>query len=183
MKRYIEAFDYAGDIAKALPKGGILLTTKRSDTVNVMTIGWGTIGIEWGLPIFTVFVRKGRFTRELLDESGEFTVNAPYNTTDKRASATIAAYCGSHTGRSVNKADALRLTLVPSDLVSPPGIKEFPLTLECKVIYKQLQDKSAILPELCDKFYPDHIDDPTCKANKESHIAYYGQILRAYIIE
>ncbi len=183
MKRYIDAFDYAADITKALPKGGILITTKRGGAVNVMTIGWGTIGIEWTLPIFTVFVREGRFTREMLDDSGEFTINAPYGTTDAKRLAAITAYCGSQTGRTVDKAGDLKLTLVPSDLISPPGIKELPLTLECKVIYKQLQDRAAVLPELCEKFYPSHIDNPVSRANKDAHIAYYGQILRAYIIE
>jgi len=40
-----------------------------------MTISWGTLGIEWNKPIFTAFIREGRFTKELLDESGEFTIN------------------------------------------------------------------------------------------------------------
>ena len=42
MKRQVNPFDYAGDICKALP-GGILLTTKRGEEVNSMTIGWGCI--------------------------------------------------------------------------------------------------------------------------------------------
>ena len=46
MKKLIDAFDYAGDICKAMKKG-ILLTTKVNDEVNTMTIGWGTMGIEW----------------------------------------------------------------------------------------------------------------------------------------
>ena len=45
MKRIVNAFDYAGHICKAMGKG-ILLTTKRADQVNTMTIGWGTMGIE-----------------------------------------------------------------------------------------------------------------------------------------
>ena len=65
-KKEINVFDYAGEILKALPKG-ILLTSEAEDCVNAMTIGWGTLGIEWGVPIFAAYVREGRFTRELLD--------------------------------------------------------------------------------------------------------------------
>ena len=46
MKKFVDPFEYAGVICKATKKG-ILLTTKAGEKVNTMTIGWGTIGIEW----------------------------------------------------------------------------------------------------------------------------------------
>ena len=55
MKKEINLWDYAGDIMKELQKG-VLLTTKSGERVNTMTIAWGTLGIEWARPIFTVFV-------------------------------------------------------------------------------------------------------------------------------
>ena len=67
MKRKVNAFDHVKDILTALPNGGVLLTSRGMGRVNTMTIGWGTIGIEWGLPVFVAYVREGRFTRELLD--------------------------------------------------------------------------------------------------------------------
>jgi len=48
MKKEIKEFDYAGDILKLL-KTGALLTTKAGEKINSMTIGWGTLGIVWGL--------------------------------------------------------------------------------------------------------------------------------------
>ena len=72
MKKQIEVFDYANDILKAV-KTGVLLTTKADDKVNTMTISWGTLGIEWGKTIFTVFVRENRFTKSQLDKNPEFT--------------------------------------------------------------------------------------------------------------
>ena len=65
-KQEIQVFDYANEITNALSKG-VLLTTKYQDQVNSMTIGWGTLGVVWGEPMFIAFVRTGRFTRELLD--------------------------------------------------------------------------------------------------------------------
>ena len=46
MKQQIAVFDYAQHILQAL-KTGVLLTVKAGETVNTMTIGWGTLGIEW----------------------------------------------------------------------------------------------------------------------------------------
>ena len=77
MKREINVWDYAGKIMENIGNGA-LLTTKSGDCVNTMTIGWGTIGVEWKKPIFTVFVRESRYTKKLLEENPEFTVNIPY---------------------------------------------------------------------------------------------------------
>ena len=77
MKNEIEVFDYANEILKAVNTGA-LLTTKADGKVNTMTIAWGTLGIEWSKPIFTVFVRENRFTRYMLGKNPEFTINIPY---------------------------------------------------------------------------------------------------------
>jgi flavin reductase (DIM6/NTAB) family NADH-FMN oxidoreductase RutF len=178
MKQEIEVFDYAKEIVSAIPHG-VLLTTKNGSKVNAMTIGWGTLGVEWGLPIFVAFVREGRFTREQLDASMEFTVNIPYGAADKK----ILGYCGSKTGRNTDKIKDLNLTLIESDLVKAPGIRELPLTLECKVLYKQLQDREAIPESIRASMYPEHVDSSNPMANRDYHIAYYGQIVKAYIIQ
>lgn len=82
MKQEINVFEYAKEITSAIPKG-ILITTKV-DKVNSMTIGWGSLGIEWGLPIFTTYVRTGRFTAEQLIKNPEFTVNIPFGDFNKK---------------------------------------------------------------------------------------------------
>ena len=76
MKKEIEVFDYANEIMKSI-KTGVLITTKAGDKVNSMTISWGTLGIEWGKMIFTVFVRENRFTKHQLEKNHEFTINLP----------------------------------------------------------------------------------------------------------
>jgi len=178
MKKEIEVFDYAKEITSAIGKG-ILLTTKSGEKVNTMAIGWGTLGVEWGLPIFTVFVREGRYTRRMLDESMEFTVNIPFGETDRK----IIGYCGTKSGRDTDKIRDLGLTLVESELVKAPGIRELPLTLECKVIYRQLQDRNAIPEFIRERNYPEGQDSSNPGANRDYHIAYYGQIMKAYIIQ
>lgn len=178
MKRQINPFDYAGDICKALPRG-ILLTTKRGEEVNSMTIGWGTMGVDWSLPMFIVYVRESRYTKQLLEENGEFTINVPMGDIDKN----ILSICGTKSGRDMNKIQELGLHLEEPMSISVPGIKELPLTLECKVFYKQQQDLSAIPQKILDRFYPVEDDTLHPGSDRDYHICYYGQILKAYIIE
>lgn len=178
-KKEINVLDYAKEILEGVNKG-VLLTTKADGRVNTMTISWGTLGIDWQKVIFTTFVRKGRFTRGQLDKNPEFVISVPYGTYDKK----ILGFCGSHSGRDIDKIDTLHLTLVDSDKVSVPAIKELRLTLECKVVYKQLQDLDALnRPDLRAAFYPQDKPSTFCGSNQDAHIAYSGEVVRAYIIE
>ena len=170
MKNIVNVFDYAGHICKAMSPG-VLLTAKAGDKVNTMTIGWGSIGVEWGKPIFTAYVRPSRYTHEMIEATGEFTVNVPMGNVKS-----ILGFCGTKSGREVDKVAELGLTLEEPMNISVPGIRELPLTLECKVIYKQDQVLSALREDLCDRYY-DKND------SNDFHTAYYAEIVSAYLIE
>lgn len=173
MKKEINLWEYAGQILEGVDKGA-LLTTKVGEEVNTMTIGWGHLGIEWSKPIFVAYVRQSRHTKGLLDQSGEFTVNIPVGALDKK----ILGLCGTKSGRDMDKIKELGLTLVPGETVSAPAIAELPLTLECKVIYQQDQDLSALEPAYRERSYP----AGTVEENN-FHTAYYGRITAAYVLE
>ena len=66
------------------------------------------------------------------------------------------------------------LTLVEPEVISVPAIKEFPLTLECRVLYREEQDDSRLPEDIRRQFY---------SIETEDHIAYYGEIVAAYMIE
>lgn len=172
MKKIVDPFDYAGEFATHMGRG-ILLTTKGNDLVNTMTIGWGTIGIEWGRPMFVAYVRESRYTRQLLDENPEFTVNCPVGEVDGR----ILGFCGTKSGRDMDKIKELGLHLEDPENISVPGIRELPLTLECKVAYRNPQPTSNIPQEILDRYYPEK------DGTRDFHYAYYGEIVSAYIIE
>ena len=172
MKKMIDPFDYAGEFAKHMGKG-ILLTTKGKSGVNTMTIGWGTIGIEWGRPMFVAYVRESRYTRQLLDENPEFTVNCPIGEFDGK----ILGFCGTKSGREFDKIKEMDLHLEEPEKISVPGIKEFPLTLECKVVYRNPQPTDSIPQAILDRYYPEK------NGVRDFHYAYYGEIVSAYIIE
>lgn len=177
MKQKIDLWENAGVICSAMKKG-ILLTTSCNGKVNTMTIGWGFLGIEWGKPIFVALVRESRHTREMLDESGEFTVNVPYGEVDP----TILGFCGRNSGTNVDKIEAMGLTLEEPNIISVPGIRQLPLTLECKVLYRQPQDLSQIPKDLLETYYPQDVDGSAPGKNRDHHIAYYAEIVDAYLI-
>ena len=122
MKKKIDVYEHMGEILKGV-KSGVLVTGKADDRVNSMTISWGMVGIEWAKPVFVTFIRESRFTRSLIEKNGEFTVNIPVDDSAKK----ILTFCGSKSGRDVDKAKELGLTYEEPETISVPGIKELPL--------------------------------------------------------
>lgn len=174
MKRSIDVIEHAGEIMKKV-NDAVLLTTKKDGQVNTMTISWGGMAIEWGKPLFITYVRESRFTKEFLDATGEFTVNLPMGEFDKK----IIAVCGAKSGRDMDKVAELGLTLEDPEEVHVPGIRELPLTLECRVLFKQEQDLANLNAADAEKWYP--VDETLGGPNK--HTAYYAEIVAAYVIE
>ncbi len=175
MIRHVNAADYASDIMKALP-AGVLLTTKAGDRVNTMTIGWGTIGVNWGRPVFVAYVRGSRATTGFLQKNPAFTVNIPLDGGAKK----ILGFCGSHSARDTDKIAEAGLTPVPSPHIDVPGLAELPLTLECRVLYQQTQVPAALPEDIRARFYP---QDAPAGVDHDAHAAYYAEIVGAYIAE
>jgi len=63
-----------------------------------------------------------------LHETGEFVVNLP-----KREILWAVDYCGSVSGREVDKFKATGLTAVPAKHVKAPLVEECPVNIECRV--------------------------------------------------
>lgn len=176
MKEAINWKDYAPQIFEALSHGGILLTTQVGDKVNPMTIGWGTLGVDWHWPLFQAYVRESRYTKGMLDQAQAFTINVPLEKSARVRE--ILAFCGSKSGQDLDKVQELGLSLEPGETVAVPAIKELPLTLECKVVYQVRQSGEEIPQEIMDTFYPDYKKNPL-----DLHTVYYGQITAAYILK
>lgn len=175
MKERVNVSEYAGLITSALPKG-ILLNT-NGDKYNSMVIGWGHLGTLWSLPTFHVYVRKGRYTREQLDKTGEFTISIPLGNTDPN----INRICGAQSGYNIDKVKEAGLTLTDPEVTHTPGILEYPLTIECKVLYSQELDLTKIPQDLFDRYYPQDVPGTSTGSNRDTHLMYVGQIVAAYI--
>ena len=178
IRRKITLSEAAAFAAEALPKG-VLLTSQAGDKVNSMVIGWGTVGVNWNRPVFAAYVRTGRFTRELLDQNPEFTVNISVGEPDKQA----IAICGSKSGRQMDKLAACGLHTVPGESVSVPAIREFPITLECKILYRQVQEPGLLPDALAERFYPQEKESSFAGSNRDPHVTYFGEIVNAYVLE
>jgi len=121
--------DYLKETLQAMSNTGLLLTSAdKKGKMNVMTIGWGTVGIIWGMPMFLVLVRPSRFTYGLIEETGEFTVNVP-----PRRLSEITFFCGSVSGRDHDKFKEKGLTPIAGENVISPIIEECVVHYECKV--------------------------------------------------
>ena len=59
-----------------LADGGVFLNV-GGETPNTMTIGWASVGYLWKKPVFIALVRRQRYTYNLLERAGEFTVSVP----------------------------------------------------------------------------------------------------------
>ncbi|MGI6755769.1 MAG: flavin reductase family protein [Atopobiaceae bacterium] len=183
-QRPVDFLDYSAQILRAIPQG-VLLTTQAQDELNTMTIGWGTMGTNWSRPVFEAYVRTGRYTAQMLEKHAEFTVNIPLDETKEQRKRTrkIMGICGTHHGNEVNKFEMAQLTPVTSTHVDVPGIAELPLTLECTVIYCQVEDSALYIPEIKRDFYPEDKDSSEYGSNKDPHLMVFGEIVGSYVIE
>lgn len=168
-RRKIDALEYSEALTKLLPEG-IFLTTKDGEKINTMMIGWGNIGRIWERPVFIVFVRNSRYTCEMLGKNPEFTINIPVN----GFTSEQLEVCGILSGRDMDKISKAGLTPVESERVSVPAIREFPMTLECRVVCRQDMNSSALPEEIRKPFYTEETSE---------HVCFFGEILSAYVIE
>ena len=176
MKEKIDITDYANLITKAVTKG-ILLNT-NGEKFNSMVIGWGHIGTLWSRPTFHVYVRQGRYTKAQLDKTGEFTISVPLEKPD----AVINKICGWQSGHNIDKVKEAGLILEDAETISTPGVRQYPLTIECRVLYSQDQDLAKIPKDIRERMYPQDVEGTYPMANRDCHTMYVGEIVDAYII-
>jgi len=155
--------DCLAETVAALAEPGCLLVSQGSDgKPNAMTIGWGTVGVIWGRPMFVVLVRHSRYTWRLLEEHGEFTVNVPPpSLTD------AAVVCGTKSGRDTDKFAATGLTPVAGKHVAVPIIDQCVVHYECRTVHRNNVDPTHLAGVVMDEFY----------GAGDFHTIYFGQII------
>ncbi|EYE89382.1 flavin reductase [Fervidicella metallireducens AeB] len=166
MYREIKFSEMSKELLEQLQKGAFL-TVKDGDKVNTMTIAWGSLGFMWYKPIFTAMVRYSRYTYELIEKAGEFTVSFPLNGQLKEE----LGFCGTKSGRDLDKIKECDLKIKAGDVVNTPVLDQCDLHLECKIVYKQPMDEKNVCQEIKDKAYP----------QGNYHVLYFGEIVKAYI--
>ncbi len=146
---------------------GAFLTTQAEGKLNTMTIGWASIGHIWQKPVLTVLVRPSRYTYDLIEKSGEFTVSVPYEDMKMQL-----GFCGVKSGRKTDKFAALELKTFESKTIKTPVLNIKGMHYECKVLYK-----TALLPAALDPLV-----NQTAYPNGDHHTMYFGEILNTFIL-
>ncbi len=159
---------YYKKATEILPKGAFL-TTKHNGKTNTMTIGWGSFGFEWGIPVAEVLIRESRFSKIAADETLEFTLTFPYDDSMKAA----LSFCGSHSGRDVDKIAECGLVLSEAQKISTPVVACTGLVFECKIIAKTEMTPANTSAEILDKWYK----------SGDLHTIYYAKIEDSYEID
>ncbi|MBY9018151.1 MAG: flavin reductase family protein [Candidatus Lokiarchaeota archaeon] len=116
-------------------------------------------------PIIAIGINTKRHSFKLIEEHDEFVINYPNIDQLKEMD-----YCGTRSGRDVNKWEQLGLTKEKGKVVQVPLVKEFPWNMECKVVNRlELGSHVCFFGEVvavhCDKKYlkndsidPDKLD-------------------------
>ena len=147
-------------------KGALLVS--GMDKPNVMTIGWAMTSVMWYRNLFVAPVRKSRYTHDLLEAHGEFTVFVPSG--DMKQAIGL---CGSQSGRDTDKVAACSLQLVPSSAVQVPHIDAPGTVIECRVIYKTDLQDSALDDAVRARYY-------SGGDAGNMHTLYFGEILAVH---
>ncbi|WP_246566404.1 flavin reductase family protein [Tissierella simiarum] len=148
---------------------GAFLTVTDGERTNTMTIGWGNVGVVWSRPMFMVAVRYSRYTYGVLEKAKDFTVSIPIKKDLKKA----LAYCGSYSGRDVDKFKECNLTPKKGRKVVSPIVSDCELHYECKIVYKQAMEPATLDEDIKNRYY----------VNNDYHVLYFGEIVDCYLTE
>ncbi len=162
----IEYTDHFPQVMKTLTSGGLLLGAYDPEgKPNAMTIGLGTIGSIWSMPLWIVLVRPSRFTYECIEHTGAFTVNVPGPDLDK-----AVTICGTRSGRDGDKLGDSGVTAEKALAVNAPTLAECPIVYECDVVARNDLIPGKLIQPLLDGPY----------AGGDFHRVYFGRIQGAY---
>lgn len=121
------------------PIPAVMVSCGSMEKSNILTVAWTGI-INTNPAMVYISVRPERYSYNIIKEKGEFVINL---TTEKLAYATD--WCGVKTGAKVDKFKEMKLTKEKLNFVSCPGIKESPISIECKVKeIKELRKSSYV---------------------------------------
>lgn len=148
-----------------ISKQWMLITAgESSGDCNTMTASWGGVGIMWGKPVATAYIRPQRYTKEFVDKNEYFTLSFLPEAYRKALNV-----CGSVSGRDV--ADKWQEAgLHPVEIDGTTAVEESEEIFVCRKLYAQ-----DMVPECftdggeCDeKWYPD----------KDYHTMYMAEIVK-----
>jgi flavin reductase (DIM6/NTAB) family NADH-FMN oxidoreductase RutF len=98
------------------------------EEANLITLAW-VARVVSEPPVMSISIRPSRHSFPLIEKLGEYVINVPSTENIREMD-----FCGTRTGKKINKWNELKLTKEKGIHVKVPLIKEFPINIECKVI-------------------------------------------------
>ncbi len=148
-------------------KEWMAVTAEQDGKVNAMTASWGGLGFMWQKNVAFIVLRPQRYTKELIDRSGTFSLN--YLAESYRQTL---GYLGKVSGRDEDKIAKSELTVLHSGSV--PYFEEANTVLLCKSLFVQnFEETSFLNSNMPKEFYPD----------KDFHHLYIAEVERILVKE
>jgi flavin reductase (DIM6/NTAB) family NADH-FMN oxidoreductase RutF len=112
------------------PMPAAVISVGIGDEANLITLAYvGKVCLNPS--VIAISIQPKRHSYKLIEKHGEFGINYP--TIDQLREID---YCGTRSGRDVNKWEELNLTKEKASIIQVPLIQEFPWNMECKVIQR-----------------------------------------------
>ncbi len=105
----------------------ILVTSSWKEETDILTVSWQT-PVSKTPPLLAIAVAKSHHSHKLIDRSSAFVINIP-----NEYLLSEVFYCGTHSGRDVDKFEETKLTPERGDTVEVPHIQECVAYVECRV--------------------------------------------------
>lgn len=141
----------------------MLITAEKDGKVNTMTASWGGLGILWNKNVAFAFIRKSRYTKELIDGADYYSLSF----LDHKQYAKELGYLGTVSGRQEEKIKKAGMTVNHEDGVA--FIDEASKVMICqKLFVTTMKPDDFVIPEIETKFYSD----------KDYHDLYIGSITK-----
>ena len=153
-----------------IPPMPAILTAGDKNSYNSMTIGWGSIGVGFARPIFTVYVKPERYTYQFIEKSKIFTVSY----IDKKLYSKFGPY-GNKSGKDVNKEEVSGTHI---KFLDDGGItfEEASEVFVCKIIAKQHITEKDIHQDIIDLYN----GKLSVYFSTNPHVSYVGEIIGHY---
>jgi len=115
----------------SFPMQTVLVTCNdEKGKTNVITIAWHT-PISKDPPLYGLSVGPSRYSHDLIAKNKEFVINfVPYDLVEK------AHYCGTKSGRTLDKLKNASLKTEPSQKIKVPLLKDCYAHLECTLVHQ-----------------------------------------------
>ena len=153
------------DPFRLIGKEWMLISAGNREKYNTMTASWGGLGVMWGKDVSVIVVRPQRYTLEFIDREDCYSLCF-----FEKEHHDALSYCGSHSGRDVDK--VAEMGLIPCFDGDVPYFGEAKLVLLCKKLYRQPLDPACFIDRECDtKWYPE----------KDYHFALVGEIVKVLV--